>query len=219
MKQKTRIVLADDHPIVLAGLRNLILAEADLEVVGEAANGGTAFATIRDTRPHVAVLDISMGVVNGILLTRRLMTEMPSIGVLILTLHEDRAFIRQGFDAGARGYVLKRSAAECLVQGIRAVAVGGLYADPAIASKMFDVIPKHPGRGGAGAAFDLTEREGEVLKLVALGFTNKEIAQKLGIGLKSVETYKGRGTEKLGVSTRADLVRYAAGQGWLIDAS
>lgn len=219
MKAKTRIVLADDHPVVLAGLRNLILAEADLEVVGEAVNGGTAFAAIRDTRPDVAVLDISMGGVNGILLTRQLMAEMPSIGVLLLTLHEDRAFIRQAFDAGARGYVLKRSAAECLVQGIRAVAVGGLYADPAIASKMFDITPRRTGRRKIGTAFDLTERESEVIKLVALGFTNKEIAQKLSIGLKSVETYKGRGTEKLGLNTRAELVRYAAGQGWLTDAT
>lgn len=219
MSGKTRIVLADDHPIVLNGLRNLIRAEADLNLVGEATNGAAAFAIIRETQPDVAVVDISMSGLNGIVLTRRLTSEIPSVGVLVLTLHEDRGFVRQAFDAGARGYVLKRSAAELLVQAIRAVVVGGLYIDPAIASRMFDVTPKRAGRARNGVTeLGLTERETEVLKLTALGFTNKEIAHQLGVGLKSIETYKARGTEKLGLKTRAELVRYAAGQGWLADA-
>lgn len=219
MKERMRIVLADDHPIVLTGLRNLILGEPDLELVGEAENGSIAADIIRKTRPHIAVIDISMGALNGLLLTRRLAAEIPSTSVLILTLHEDSAFVRQAFEAGARGYVLKRSAAECLVQGIRAVVVGGLYVDPAIAGRLFDVSPRRFGGRKAGSGFDLTERETQVLKFASLGFTNKEIAQKLGIGPKSVETYKGRGTEKLGLKTRAELVRYAAGQGWLGDAT
>jgi DNA-binding NarL/FixJ family response regulator len=216
---RTRIVLADDHPIVLNGLRNLIMAEGDLDLVGEATNGATALAIIRETQPDVAVVDISMAGLNGIVLTRRLVSEAPSVGVLVLTLHEDRGFVRQAFDAGARGYVLKRSAAEFLVQAIRAVVVGGLYIDPAIASRMFDVTPKRAGRSrNSVTEHALTERETEVLKLIALGFTNKEIAHQLDVGLKSVETYKARGTEKLGLKTRAELVRYAAGQGWLADA-
>ena len=217
MRERTRIVLADDHPIVLNGLRNLIVSEGDFDLVGEATNGAMALAAIRETQPHIAVVDISMPGLNGIVLTRRLANEIPSVGVLVLTLHEDRGFVRQAFDAGARGYVLKRSAAECLVQAIRAVVVGGLYIDPAIADRMFDVTPKRAGRRSVTGP-GLTDRETDVVKLVALGFTNKEIAHQLGVGLKSVETYKARGTEKLGLKTRAELVRYAAGQGWLADA-
>lgn len=218
MSKKTRIVLADDHPIVLNGLRNLVMAEGDLELVGEASNGAAALSLIRETMPDVAVIDISMPGLNGILLARRLVKDIPSVGILVLTLHEDRAFIRQAFDAGARGYVLKRSAAECLIQAIRAVVVGGLYVDPAIASRMFAVTPHRPGAKNTDGALDLTAREADVLKLTALGFTNKEIARQLDVGVKSVETYKYRGTEKLGLKTRAEIVRYAAGQGWLTEA-
>lgn len=142
MSGRTRIVLADDHPIVLKGLHNLIVAEGDFELVGEATSGAAALAMIRDRQPDVAIVDISMTGLNGIAVARRLANEMPLVKVLVLTLHEDRAFVRQAFEAGARGYVLKRSAAECLVQAIRAVVVGGLYVDPAIAGRMFDINPR-----------------------------------------------------------------------------
>jgi DNA-binding NarL/FixJ family response regulator len=120
------VTLADDHPIVLAGLRNLIQAEPDLELVGEASNGLAALKLIRDTQPDVALLDISMPDLNGIVLSRRLTAECPAVRLLMLTLHEDRAYLKQAFEAGVRGYVLKRSAAENLVHAIRAVLVGGL---------------------------------------------------------------------------------------------
>ncbi len=218
MSAKTRIVLADDHPIVLAGLRNLIKTEEDFDLVGDASSGLAALRLIRETRPDVAVVDISMPELNGILMTRRLTEEMPAVRVLILTFHEDRAYLKQALDAGARGYVLKRSAAENLVHAIRAVQVGGLYVDPGIANCMFDANPQRGGRQQSNITGpDLTEREAEVLKLAALGFTSKEIARKLDVGVKSVETYKARGTEKLGLKTRAELVRYAAAQGWLAD--
>jgi DNA-binding NarL/FixJ family response regulator len=213
---KTRIVLADEQPIVLNGLRNLIMTESDLELVGEATNGPAALAIIRETRPDVAVVDVSLSGLNGIVLTRRLSTEIPSVGVLVLTSYEDRGFVKQAFEAGARGYVLKRSAAEHLILAVRAVAVGSLYVDPIIRRRLFDVDPKNIARS-RNTGGELTERETEVLKLIALGFTNKEIARQLGLGVKSVETYKARGTEKLGLKTRAELVRYAAGQGWLAD--
>jgi DNA-binding NarL/FixJ family response regulator len=112
---KTRIILADDHPIVLNGLRNLVQAENDLDLIAEASSGITALNLIRDIRPDVAVIDISMPELNGIALTRRLANEMPLVRVLVLTLHEDLAFVRQAMQAGVRGYVLKRSAAECLI--------------------------------------------------------------------------------------------------------
>ena len=218
MTRKSRIVLADDHPIVLSGLRNLIQAERDFELVGDASNGLAALKVIREQQPDVAVIDISMPDLNGILVARRLTNELPSVKLLVLTLHEDRAYLKQALDAGIRGYVLKRSAAENLVQGIRAVIVGGLYVDPAIAHRVFDSSPKRAGRQKSDAgAPTLTERETEVLKLTALGFTSKEIARKLDVGVKSIETYKARGSEKLGLKTRAELIRYASAEGWLAD--
>jgi len=214
--EKIRIVLADDHPIVLDGLRNLIRAEPDFELVGEAASGLSALKIIREQRPDVAVLDISMPELNGIVLSRRLAGEMPALRLLILTLHEDRAYLNQALEAGVRGYVLKRSAVENLVQAIRAVLVGGLYIDPAIVGRVFEskqVNKRLAARKGVAPA--LTDREADVLKMAALGFTNKEIASRLDVGVKSIETYKARGLEKLGLKTRAELVRYASGQGWL----
>jgi DNA-binding NarL/FixJ family response regulator len=214
--EKIRIVLADDHPIVLDGLRNLIRAEPDFELVGEAASGLSALKIIREQHPDVAVLDISMPEVNGIVLSRRLNGEMPGLRLLILTLHEDRAYLNQALEAGVRGYVLKRSAVENLVQAIRAVLVGGLYIDPAIVGRMFEskqINKRLAARKGVAPA--LTDREADVLKMAALGFTNKEIASRLDVGVKSIETYKARGLEKLGLKTRAELVRYASGQGWL----
>jgi DNA-binding NarL/FixJ family response regulator len=214
--EKIRIVLADDHPIVLDGLRNLIRAEPDFELVGEAASGLGALKIIREQRPDVAVLDISMPELNGILLSRRLAGEMPGLRLLVLTLHEDRAYLNQALEAGVRGYVLKRSAVENLVQAIRAVMVGGLYIDPAIVGRVFEskqINRRLAARRGVAPA--LTDREADVLKMAALGFTNKEIASRLDVGVKSIETYKARGLEKLGLKTRAELVRYASGQGWL----
>ena len=216
MTEKIRIVLADDHPIVLDGLRNLIRAEPDLELVGEATSGLSALKIIREQRPDVAVLDISMPELNGILLSRRLAGEMPGLRLLVLTLHEDRAYLNQALEAGVRGYVLKRSAVENLVQAIRAVMVGGLYIDPAIVGRVFEskqINKRLAARKGVAPA--LTDREADVLKMAALGFTNKEIASRLDVGVKSIETYKARGLEKLGLKTRAELVRYASGQGWL----
>ena len=216
MTEKIRIVLADDHPIVLDGLRNLIRAEPDFELVGEAASGLSALKIVREQRPDVAVLDISMPELNGIVLSRRLNGEMPGLRLLVLTLHEDRAYLNQALEAGVRGYVLKRSAVENLVQAIRAVMVGGLYIDPAIVGRVFEskqVNKRLAARKGVAPA--LTDREADVLKMAALGFTNKEIASRLDVGVKSIETYKARGLEKLGLKTRAELVRYASGQGWL----
>jgi len=212
---KIRIVLADDHPIFLSGLRSLIQAERDLELAGEASNGIAALKLIRELQPHLAVVDISMPDMNGILLSRRLSDETPAVKVLVLTLHDDRSYLKQALDAGVRGYVLKRSAAENLVQAVRAVVTGGLYVDPSIANYLFEANPKRTAQKGTLGVQELTEREAEVLKLVALGFTTKEIARKIDVGSKTIETYRTRGSEKLGLRTRADIVRYASAQGWL----
>jgi DNA-binding NarL/FixJ family response regulator len=213
---RTRVVLADDHPVVLAGLRGLVEADARLELIGQAGNGLAALTLIREKEPDVAVIDVSMPGLNGIALAKRLAAEVPSVGVLVLTLHEDRAYVNQALQAGVRGYALKRSATENLVHAIRAVSLGGLYIDPAIADQMFDPdrrLNRKSGRSGGVA--ELTSREAEVLKRTAQGQTNKEIARDLDVSVKSVETYKARGAEKLGLGTRADIVRYASTQGWL----
>jgi DNA-binding NarL/FixJ family response regulator len=215
MNANIRIVLADDHPIVLNGLRNHVSAERDLDLVGEAGTGIQALKVIREQKPDVAVIDISMPELNGIFLSRRIISELPSVRILILTLHEDRAYLRQAINAGVRGYLLKRSAPENLVQAIRAVFVGGLYVDSAIANRLFDAAPRRGNTFKEGYLPDLTDRESDVLKFVALGYANKEIARRLDIGVKSVETYKARGVGKLGLKTRAELVRYASAQGWL----
>lgn len=218
MTRITRVFLADDHPVVLAGLRHLIQAESDIELVGEATSGWAAVKSIRELKPDVAVLDISMPELNGILIARRLAEECPGVRILILTFHEDRAYVHQALQAGVRGYVLKRTATETLLHAIRAAHVGGLYVDPAIADRIFENRESRAGRAlDNGATVSLTDRETEVLKLAAFGFTNKEIAGRLGIGIKSVETYKSRGSDKLGLRTRADIVRFASAEGWLTD--
>jgi DNA-binding NarL/FixJ family response regulator len=154
---------------------------------------------------------------NGIAVSRRIGKELPSVKILMLTVHEDRAYLQQAVEAGIRGYVLKRSASENLVPAIRAVVTGGLYVDPSIADRLFGSTPKQGGALRDARLPDLPDREESVLKLVALGHTNKEVAARLGVGVKSVETYKSRGFEKLELKTRAELVRYAAVQGWLYD--
>jgi DNA-binding NarL/FixJ family response regulator len=209
-------VLADDHPITLAGLRMLIEGDPDFELVAAATSGPQALEAIVDTKPDVAVLDISLPQINGIALARRLAEECPSVGVVALTSHEDRTYLDQALDAGVRGYVLKKSATACLLHAIRGVLVGGLYIDPAIAGERFQALRRTKRRASAGTA-SLTERETEVLKYVARGLTNKEIAFRLDLSPKSVETYRARGAAKAGLKTRSDIVRYASLRGWFAD--
>jgi DNA-binding NarL/FixJ family response regulator len=216
MKQKIRVVLADDHPIVLAGLRNLIEAETGLDLLGQATNGQTALTMIRDKKPDVAVVDISMPEINGIELAKRLAKETPDVRVLVLTLYEERSFVMQALAAGVKGYVLKRSAAENLVHGIRAVMQGELYIDPSLTDELRQGVTKAAGINPQdGDARDLTEREASVLRFLARGLTIKEIAGRLELSAKTVDTYKARASEKLHLKSRADIVRFASAQGWL----
>lgn len=216
--KKIRVALADDHPIVLAGLRNLIETGSGLELVGESATGQSALKLVRDRLPDVAVIDISMPEINGIALARRLADDCPGVRVIILTLYEERSFLKQALAAGVKGYVLKRSAAENLVSAIRAVKSGAVYIDPSFDEDVQDSVAVQPSRtAGTGDALGLTERETSVLRYSALGLTTKEIAARLDVGSKTVETYKSRASEKLGLKTRAEIVRFAAAQGWLED--
>lgn len=213
---RIRVALADDHPIVLAGIRTLLNADPEIELVGEATNGSEALPMIHAADPDVAVVDVSMPGLNGLELTERVADACPRTRVLVLTVHEDAAYVQPLLKAGARGYLLKRSAAEDLLRAVRAVAAGGVYLDPSVVSHAL----AHPAADSRisvaePAADALSPRETDVLRLIAQGFSNKEIARRFDLSVKSVETYKARAAEKLGLRTRAEIIRYAAAHGWL----
>ena len=211
---KLHILLADDHAVVREGLKRLIDAEADMRVIGEAADGAEAIEKAVRLCPDVGVIDVSMGNVNGAEATRRIRTLCPNTRVLALTVHEDTSYLRELLDAGAAGYVLKRAAADELIRAIRSVASGGVYVDPRIAGKLVNTFAA-PKTSAHTATADLSERETAVLRLIAQGYTNKEIASQLGLSVKTVETYKSRSMEKLGLRSRVDIVRIAGERGWL----
>ncbi|RBP14259.1 LuxR family two component transcriptional regulator [Roseiarcus fermentans] len=209
-----RIVVADDHPVVLAGVKALIESSGDMIVVGEAGDGVTAARLATDLKPDVLVLDVSMPGLGGTKVAERLREAAPRTRILVHTVHEDVGYLRQMLELGVNGYILKRSSGDQLVRAIRFVAEGGVYIDPLIAGKLLggpsqkQDIENRPG-------VELSERENEVLKLTAAGYSHKEIATQLNVSVKSVETYKARGMEKLGFQTRVELVRYASSKGWL----
>lgn len=217
MNRKLRVLVADDHNVVRAGLRALINAQADMEVVAEAADGEDACLRTAESEPDVAVMDVSMPVLGGAFATERIKRLLPGVKVLALTVHEDRSYLQQILQAGASGYVLKRAAAEELIQAIRSVARGGTYLDPALADKVLGGLFGRPVPTGHPPGWGLSDREEEVLRLIAHGYTNREIAARLELSVKTVETHKARAMEKLGLSGRAGLVAYAIRQGWLTE--
>jgi DNA-binding NarL/FixJ family response regulator len=212
-----RVFLADDHPLVLDGIKALVIADAGLELVGEARDGPTALRRAIDLRPDVAVLDVSMPGLNGIEVARRLLEACPQCRVLILTVHEDGAYLRQLLDIGVAGYVLKRSATDELRRAIHAVAAGGIYLDPAIAGRAVGRAIRQQADSNGAAVIDLSARERDVLRLTAIGHSNKSIANTLQIGIKSVDTYKARAMEKLGFRNRVEVIRFALSKGWLTE--
>lgn len=211
---KIRVFVADDHALVREGLRLLIETQPDMEVVGEAGDGQQAWTRIRDIRPDVAVIDVSMPELNGAQTTERLRFCCPEVKVLAVSAYGDEAHIRQLLASGASGYVLKKAASQELANAIRAVSEGGVHLDPQIAGQVVGGFV-NPNRGEVEGG--LTPRESEILMLVAYGHTNKEIASKLHLSVKTVEGHKTRISEKLGLATRADMVRYALRRGWLHD--
>lgn len=214
---RIRVTLADDHPVVLAGIKALLDSVEDIVVVDEATNGATAMKSIMSHQPDIAIIDISLPEMSGLEVAHKLASDCPDVRLLALTVHEDRAYVQPMMQAGARGYILKRSAAEELVRAIRAIADGGVYLDPSIAEK---ALPggNEPTTVRSDAA-ELSQRETEVLQFIAHGFSNKEIAARLDVSVKTVETHKARALEKLGLRTRADIVRYGVSHRWLDDLS
>ncbi len=214
--QKIRILVADDHAILRAGLTALLNVQSDMEVIGEADTGKEACRQAQELQPDIVVMDVSMPEMNGAQATEALKHYCPTAKVVALTAHEDQAYLHKLLRAGANGYVLKRAVTEELTRAIRSVAGGNTYVDPILAGKAL-VRPQYTERGEA-APLNLSEREEEVMRLVAQGYTNKEIAERIYISVKTVETYKARIMQKTHLKTRADIVRYAISNGWLQDS-
>ncbi|MGD0744713.1 MAG: response regulator transcription factor [Verrucomicrobiota bacterium] len=213
--KKLRVLLADDHKIVREGLRLLIDSQPDMRVVGEAANGREVLLKARDLKPDVVVMDLSMPELNGLQATERLKAECPEMKVVALTAHEDAGYLRQLCKVGAAGYVLKRSAGDELVKAIGVVAKGGVYFEATLASKALAGEAGGMPVKGESRATGLSGREKEVLIMLAWGYSNKEIAAKLNLSVKTVETYKVRIGEKFGLHSRTQMVQYTLRQGWL----
>ncbi len=213
--KRLRILLADDHKIVREGLRTLINSQPDMQVVGEAANGREVLVKARELKPDVVVMDLSMPELNGLQATEQLKAERPEIKVVALTAHEDESYLRQLCKVGAAGYVLKRSAGDELVKAIGTVAKGGVHYEASLASRALAKQMTGSPVKGESCASELSEREKEVLIMLAWGYSNKEIAGRLKLSVKTVETYKLRIGEKLGLRSRTEMVQYALRQGWL----
>lgn len=208
-----RIVLVDDHAVVREGIKRLIEPQPDLELVGEASDGSEALEKVKLLRPDVVMMDVSMPGINGIEATRQLKALSPTTKILALTVHEDDGYVREFLKAGAVGYLLKRAPTDELVRAIRVVGSGGIYVDPRVTGALVNtLIP--PRADATGPVTELSEREAEVLRLIALGFANKEIAAQLDLSIKTIETYKARSMEKLGLRSRVDIVRLGAERGW-----
>jgi DNA-binding NarL/FixJ family response regulator len=213
--RKTRVLLADDHAVVREGLKFLLNQQPDITVIAEAADGEEAFQQTKKLLPDVVVMDVSMPQCSGIEATERLKQSCPKVRVLALTAHETLDYLRRLLKAGASGYVTKRSAPMELTRAVRAVAAGETYLDATMAGALANDMAGRMSSGGAGATEDISPREVEVLRDIARGYSNKEIAARLQISVKTVETYKARLMKKLKLHSRVDIVRYASHQGWL----
>jgi DNA-binding NarL/FixJ family response regulator len=211
-----RIVLAEDHKTVREGIKMLVNAQNDMEVVGEAGDGAAAIKSVRDKHPDVIVMDISMPEMNGLKATRKLKAEFPDVKILTLTRHSDDSFLEQLIGAGASGYILKQSAPAELINAIRTVGGGNAYLDSSLTEKVMGGFLSRSLRGDRRS--EVSDREMEVLRLIALGYSNKEIGTRLELSVKTVEAHKANAMRKLNMRGRIDIVRYAILQGWLEDS-
>jgi len=202
-----RVLLADDHSIVREGLRRIVEESDDMEVVAEAADGKEAIHQIRKSRPDVAVIDISMPEIDGLEVLQQLQPEYPELPILILTMHEEQQYAVRAIEAGARGYITKKSAPEQLVKAIRKVYAGSRYLSEEAAEALALRVAK--GKSGQSPLDLLSTRELQVLRRLALGHTNREIAENYNISIKTVDTYRLRLLKKLSLRNNAELSRFA----------
>jgi len=213
-----RVLLADDHVTVRHGLRLLIDGEGDMTVVAEASDGAAAIEHASREKPDVIVMDISMPGMNGLIATRKLKELHPATAIVTLTRHADDAYLQELLRAGVSGYVLKQSAPTELLQAIRAAAAGGQYLDSSLTARVTAGFLHREAKGPSKPGAALSDREAEVLRLIAAGHTNKEIASTLTLSVKTVEAHKANAMRKLGLNSRIDIVKYAVLQGWLENA-
>jgi DNA-binding NarL/FixJ family response regulator len=217
---RIRVILADDHETVRQGLRLLIDGQPDMMVVADAGDGRRAVEQVRTLapRPDVAVIDVSMPEMNGLMTTRAMLDVLPTLAVVVLTRYSDDAYVQALLAAGASGYVLKQSEPAELLRAIRSAASGDRYLDSALTARVAGAFMTKHTRQIASMPVSITAREAEVLRLIALGHSNKEIAARLDISVKTVEVHKANAMRKLSLRGRIDIVRYAQLQGWLQDA-
>jgi two-component system response regulator NreC len=216
---KTRLLVVDDHPVVRAGLRTLLSAQEDMEIVGEADDGRAAIELAIELEPDVVVMDITMKGVGGVEATQEISKRLPHVKVLVLTMHENEEYLRQMLEAGATGYVLKQAVDTELVVAIRAVQRGEVFLYSSFSRVLLGGLMQPDEADASSSKVDsyerLSQREREVLRLVALGHTNQEIADQLYLSVKTVETYRARVMDKLELQSRSALVRYALQRGLL----
>jgi two-component system, NarL family, response regulator NreC len=210
-----RILLADDHVIVRHGLKLLIDGQPDMTVIAEVSDGDAAVQRAVALKPDVIVMDISMPGMNGLAATRTLRQLRPDAAIVTLTRHSDDAYLQELLRAGVSGYVLKQSAPTELLQAIRAAAAGGQYLDSALTARVTAGLLGKQGKGVGRPTAAVSERESEVLRLIASGYSNKEIAARLSLSVKTVEAHKANAMKKLDLNGRIDIVKYAVLQGWL----
>ncbi|MBE0607783.1 MAG: response regulator transcription factor [Dehalococcoidia bacterium] len=213
----TRILIADDHTLVRSGLKLILSAQPDFELVGEAATGEETIVRTRELQPDVLLLDIGMPGMNGVEAARVIRQQFPEVRIVVLTMYDDDAYLQQFLQIGAAGYVMKQAADEELVSAIRAVQRGESFIHPSLTRQLIDLYLKQsqPVPSSAERRPDLSPRETEVLRLVALGYSAQQIATELGISVSTVETHRTHVSEKLGLHGRAQLVRYALNAGLL----
>lgn len=209
----TRIVIADDHGVLRAGLRALLNEETNYEVVGEAKCSNEALSVVLELKPDFVLIDLSMPGVGGIAVTRQITTKLPDTKVLILTVHEDAVLLREAMRAGAAGYVVKRAVGAELIEAIETVRRGDLYVHPSMTRALLSEAPHASPPSQRGDNEALTGREVEVLRLLVRGCTNRQIAEDLFLSVRTVESHRANIMQKLELSSRADLVRWAAEHG------
>jgi len=207
------VLIAEDHGTVREGLRLILQSQSDVEIVGEVGDGKTAVETAKQLLPDVVLMDISLPSMSGLKATKLLRECCPGVKVLALTRHKDGAYLQEMLRAGASGYVLKQSSSAELLRALREIAAGNSYLDPALTGKVMTVFAGGTIRKSTTAS--VSEREQEVLKAIALGYSNKEISSQLTISVKTVESHKANLMQKLELRNRTEIVRYAVRQGWL----
>ena len=217
MPAPLRILIADDHSIVRQGLKLLIDSQPDMKVIAEAASGDAVLQQAAAVKPDVVIMDISMPGINGLVATRMLKQRHPETTIVALTRHEEKTYLEELLRAGASAYVLKQSAPTEFLRAVRAVAAGGIYLDPSMTSQVASGLLAQKSREDAEDGGKITERESQVLRLVAVGHSNVEIAEQLLISVKTVEVHKSNAMRKLGLTGRVDVIRYGVLQGWLYD--